>query len=467
MPQRTDSPRARLPFAFVDVFTDTPLAGNPLPVVPDADGVDDDTLRELAREFNQVETTFVLMPTQTGADWRLRSFTATGTEVSGAGHNALGAWWWLADSGRLSLTGQRSTFTQELGGRLLPVDVMTRDGRVAAVEMTQTPPAFGTEVTDLNALAAALRVPVDHFVTTPLVPQVVSTGASHLLVPVTTREAVNSAVPDPDCLTSLLRAAGGQGCYVFALDPISPGATAYARFFSPAVGIAEDVATGSAAGPLACYLVARNIVPDSTPVIVEQGHALKRPSRIEVIVRGPEVRLIGHGCVTAEGTIRVRSASDRSDPAFRRRVSSGTVASSRASGPVAELRVALTATDFDTLRSFYCDGLGLEPAPLWTIADEGAVLLKLGRATLEIFDEAHAAVVDQIEAGRRVSGPIRFALEVPDVDGAVARLIARGATLVRGPFVTPWRHRNARLEAPDGLQITLFQVLKRRFVKWY
>lgn len=300
---------ALLPFVFVDVFTDAPLTGNPLAIVPDADGLDEDTLRELAREFNQAETTFLLTPTQPGVNWRLRSFTATGTEVSGAGHNALGAWWWLADSGRLALSGPRSTFTQELGGRLLPVDILVRDGRVAAVEMTQAPPAFGAELHTLDALAAALRLPIEYFSTAPLVPQVVSTGASHLLVPVATRQAVSRAAPDADRLATVLREAGGQGCYVFALDPISPDATAHARFFNPTVGIAEDVATGSAAGPLACYLIARNVLPDGTPVIVEQGHTLSRPSRIEVIARGTEVRLAGRGVVTVEGTIRVRSSS--------------------------------------------------------------------------------------------------------------------------------------------------------------
>ncbi len=86
-----------------------------------------------------------------------------------------------------------------------------------------------------------------------------------------------------------------------------------------------------------------------------------------------------------------------------------------------------------------------------------AVLLELGRATLEIFDEGQAEMVDQIEVGQRVSGPIRFALQVPDVDAAVARLVAHGAVLMGGPLVTPWGDRNARVQAPDGLQITLFE----------
>src|SRR2546428_4023619 len=93
----------QLKFFIVDVFTREPLAGNPLALVPDADGLDSETMRRLGREFNQSETTFVLEPTRPDADWRLRFFTPDGTEVYGAGHNALGAWWWLAASGRLTL----------------------------------------------------------------------------------------------------------------------------------------------------------------------------------------------------------------------------------------------------------------------------------------------------------------------------------------------------------------------------
>lgn len=129
------------------------------------------------------------------------------------------------------------------------------------------------------------------------------------------------------------------------------------------------------------------------------------------------------------------------------------------SAPVLELRVALTTTEYERLVEFYCVGLGIEPAQLWTGEQDRAVILDMGRATLEIFDEPHAAAVDQIEAGKRVSGPIRFALQVPDLQAALERLIAHGATVVHPPIVTPWGHRNVRLQDPDGLQITLFQIL--------
>ncbi len=127
--------------------------------------------------------------------------------------------------------------------------------------------------------------------------------------------------------------------------------------------------------------------------------------------------------------------------------------------PVLELRVALTTRDFERLLRFYTEGLGLEPANLWTSEHGKALIFEMGKGTLELFDESHAAHIDEIEAGKPVSGPIRFALQVPDVQAAMDRLLAQGATLVHPPVMTPWGHRNVRMQDPDGMQVTLFQVI--------
>ena len=122
-----------------------------------------------------------------------------------------------------------------------------------------------------------------------------------------------------------------------------------------------------------------------------------------------------------------------------------------------ELRVALTTSDYDRLVRLYTTGLGLEPAQIWNNGQGQALIIDMGTATLEIFDEAQAELIDGIEVGQRVSGPVRFALRVSDLDSAIERLLANGATLVHAPVVTPWGDRNARLQDPDGMQITLFQ----------
>lgn len=125
---------------------------------------------------------------------------------------------------------------------------------------------------------------------------------------------------------------------------------------------------------------------------------------------------------------------------------------------VTELRVALTVPDFDKAVAFYRDELGLEQVADWSSAEGRVVLLAAGRATLELFDEAQAAMVDRIEAGRRVSGHVRLAFEVADSEDAARRLVAAGAEEVAAPVTTPWGDRNARVRAPDGMQLTLFTV---------
>ncbi len=125
--------------------------------------------------------------------------------------------------------------------------------------------------------------------------------------------------------------------------------------------------------------------------------------------------------------------------------------------PVFELRVAVTTRDYERLVKFYCDGLGIEPAAIWNNGDGQALVLNMGNATLEIFDEPQAELIDQLEAGKRVSGQIRFALQVPDLKAAMDRLLANGATLVHPPVMTPWGDYNVRLQDPDGMQVTIFQ----------
>jgi catechol 2,3-dioxygenase-like lactoylglutathione lyase family enzyme len=127
--------------------------------------------------------------------------------------------------------------------------------------------------------------------------------------------------------------------------------------------------------------------------------------------------------------------------------------------PILEMRVALTSRDFERLVKFYADGLGLEPAQNFTSENGRAILLELGQGTLELFDERQADYVDGLEVGQRVSGQVRFALRVPDLQAALDRLLAKGAVLVHPPVVTPWGDRNARVQDPDGLQVTLFQAM--------
>jgi PhzF family phenazine biosynthesis protein len=295
----------RVPFYVVDVFASQPLSGSPLPLLPDADDLDQAQLAAIAREFSQPETTFLLRPSLPGATVRIRSFTPAGAEVGGAGHNALGAWVWLEAAGRLGPEDPGrpgGSLAQEIGGRVLPVEVIRPPGQPAVIWMDQSPPRFGATAGDRPALAAALGL-AEPDLAADEPAQVVSTGAAHLMVPARDRAAVDRAAPDPARLKALLHRAGGEGCYLYSRDPAAADAVAYARFFNPTVGIAEDPATGSAAGPLAARLAAAGQIPHPATVAIEQGHALGRPSRIQVEISGPRIRVGGSGLVVAEGTL--------------------------------------------------------------------------------------------------------------------------------------------------------------------
>jgi lactoylglutathione lyase len=126
---------------------------------------------------------------------------------------------------------------------------------------------------------------------------------------------------------------------------------------------------------------------------------------------------------------------------------------------VEQLRVVVTAEDYDAALRFYRDVLGLRELGAFTSEGGRVSILEAGRATLEIADPPHVAYVDEVEVGRRVAGHIRICFEVEDAAAVTNRLVHAGATLVAGPTETPWRSLNARLEGPAGLQLTLFQEL--------
>jgi lactoylglutathione lyase len=129
--------------------------------------------------------------------------------------------------------------------------------------------------------------------------------------------------------------------------------------------------------------------------------------------------------------------------------------------PVRELRVALTVDEYADALRFYRDALGLPVVEEWDDPSGSGAVLDAGRATLELLSTSQTELVDRIEVGRpRVSGPVRFALEVEDSERLAETLAAEGAELLGGPVVTPWSHRNVRLRAPDGMQLTLFTVLE-------
>lgn len=126
---------------------------------------------------------------------------------------------------------------------------------------------------------------------------------------------------------------------------------------------------------------------------------------------------------------------------------------------VHQLRLVVTALDFEEALRFYRDALGLPEREVVSSPGGRIAILDAGRATLELTDPSHAAYIDEVEVGRRVAGHVRVAFEVDDSARVTAALAAAGATVIAEPTRTPWNSLNARLDAPAGLQLTLFTEL--------
>lgn len=287
----------KLKAGIIDVFGEMPLSGNPLAVVEDADDLSVTQMQAIAREFNQAETTFLMRSSV--ADWKLRSFTAAGAEVVGAGHNALGAWLWLAYRGRLGALDTPATFQQEIGADVLPI-TLERRGKQIHGRMKQAALKLLRVLDDTRFLAEALGIDQAELAQEPP-PRVADTGGNHLLVRVIDTSVVDRISPRHEQLLPVLREIGAEGCYVYVHDAESPG-RAYARFFNPTVGLWEDAATGTAAGPLCAYLGCADLLGPDHSLRVEQGVLMGRRSILDVRLT-PDPELSGTGVVVLEGEI--------------------------------------------------------------------------------------------------------------------------------------------------------------------
>jgi trans-2,3-dihydro-3-hydroxyanthranilate isomerase len=281
---------------FLDVFTDTPLAGNGLAVVHDADDVDDDTMQRFAIETRLAETTFVQSPGDPGADYRNRIFTIN-SEIPFAGHPSLGT----AVAVARARGETEASYVQETGAGLQPIEVRI-EGDQARASMLQGPAEFGEEVDADAAMAAVGLTPEDAH--PELTPQVVSTGLPALMAPAAGPASLERARPDFDAIDELFGAGRAPNFYLAWWDP--EGERARARMFTPAAVGGEDPATGSAAGPLCAYLAQR---AGAARVEITQGVEMGRPSVLATEVEGDRIRVGGEVVVLIDGEVRLPARS--------------------------------------------------------------------------------------------------------------------------------------------------------------
>jgi len=284
----------------VDVFTNTPYAGNQLAVITDGDGLSVARMQAIAREMNLSETVFVQKPSNNKALARLRIFTTT-RELPLAGHPVIGTWFLLAELGVVPAQEGAVHVWQQTGAGTLPVEISFHDGRPYQVTMTQKPAHFKTARMNRSVLARALGLqPSDFDRTLPL--EFVSTGIFNLMVPLRKRTALGRILMDLNALRKQLDNSGVVA-YCFALG--GPG-KAFARGMLP-WALYEDPATGSAAGSLGAYLVRHERLGAGKHLEIQQGVEMGRPSRIHVQVhpvRGTLVpRVSGAAVCILEGHI--------------------------------------------------------------------------------------------------------------------------------------------------------------------
>ena len=302
----------RINFYKADVFTDQPFGGNPVAVVPQAEGLTDREFQQIAREMNLSETVFVVPPTDPVASAKLRIFTPT-QEIPFAGHPVLGTFYVLGMIKQLPLQEPVTYIMFECNIGVFPVEIHVKNGEVERVVMSQPLPEFlGTvgAMQDLYEISRALGLNKSMIVETRLAPEVVSTGLPVLIVPVRSLTAVKSISVDVSGVLEICDRHGVNGIMVFSTMTVEDWSTVHTRMFASPIGIPEDPATGSASGALGAYLVKHGVVDigPTTEIISEQGYEIDRPSKILIQVFSDDdiiqdIKVGGQVVMVAEGTL--------------------------------------------------------------------------------------------------------------------------------------------------------------------
>ncbi len=300
---------------LVDAFADEPLAGNPAGVVPDAAGLDEATMRALARELGASETAFVRAADDPDADRRLRFFSPT-TEVDLCGHATVATHAALRAEGAIG-SGEHAVETNvgTVGVTVAEDGTVWLRGEPATVEPITV---------DYDRLGAALGIDPAALrdVGADLPVAVASTGLPFLVVPVNFLERLGEAAPDDDAVTALADEHDAAGVYAFSFDALDADSTLHARCFAPGLGISEDPVTGTASGAAGAYLHAVDAFDEpATEFRFEQGHFLDRPGTVRVRVERAAddagavetVRVGGRATVALDGRVCLPATDDDGD----------------------------------------------------------------------------------------------------------------------------------------------------------
>jgi PhzF family phenazine biosynthesis protein len=296
--------RKSLEYLVLDVFSDTSYKGNPLAVIFTNGDLELLEYQNISKEFGYSETSFVYYsPEKKALD--VRSFTPTGVEVgAGAGHNLLGAVCaaLIKDMKIFKEQNEPDHFVM-MGDTQIPlIATFNNLTEIAVVQMRQKPVIIGKTI-PVDKIAKALGLKIDDFKLDDLVPTVVQTEVAHAMVPIKTLQLLNDCMPDNNQLIDISKQYHFEGFYCFAFPEQDQGHVVESRFFNPLIGIDEDAATGTAAGPLIGFLAKNNYVQLNKEYKILQGVKLNQPSLIEVMVRAGDILVGGSSSITMRGEI--------------------------------------------------------------------------------------------------------------------------------------------------------------------
>lgn len=269
------------PYALLDVFTDTPLAGNPLAIVSDADDLSEAQMQAIAKEFNLSETVFITTPLDEKSHASIRIFT-TVYEMPFAGHPIIGTACYLAMKNMRAENQRPITLHVPLGAVPCEITLSTSGLLAARLTAPQSPKKLPCPANS-NTIARALGIEIDDIGFADFTPTQFDSGVPYTCVPVKSRAALSRAKPDLSCWTDAFGTHSHNDAYVFTNETDNPACAYSVRMFAPHGGAMEDPATGSAAVAFAGVLadqIVRNEQPQS--LLIEQGNDMGRPSLIQL-----------------------------------------------------------------------------------------------------------------------------------------------------------------------------------------
>lgn len=299
-------------YILVDVFTNQPFGGNPLAVFPDAGGINPEKMQIIAKEFNLSETAFVVQPEDQHADYRVRIFTPV-AELPIAGHPTIGTAFVLARE-RIDKRPeqQQDTICLEEGVGPVLVTLNWNVQHAPRITMQQQSPIFGPRFSERERIASILALdPADLRSDLPI--EVVSCGMPFLLVPIKNLQAIQRISLQRGLWQQFLAHFSAPHILAFTQQTQNLETAVHCRMFAPALGIAEDPATGAANGPVGAYLVHYGLVSSQAGIvslISEQGFEMGRPSLIYITVEhaNSDIRQVyvgGHCVFMGEGALEV------------------------------------------------------------------------------------------------------------------------------------------------------------------